>query len=276
MAKAPMDDDAFDRVAYEEAEQQFRLVSEKLPRQAVQALAREVVRRLAFRMPRLVQKNELPSAQSIEAFCEALMSRDDRAADTIILDARRDGVRIEVIYLGYFAGAARRLGEMWDQDEISFVQVTLACGKLYRMIRALRHVVAPAIVQDRDDRPAMFALVPGETHSLGIEMATDIFRREGWDVDMMIGLDHDALVETSDARNYRAIVLVAHSDTMLEGLARLVLALRISHPLTHIVVAGHILDHYPDISTLVGADAVIKEIETAVSQLQGVMDSPLD
>lgn len=272
MAQAPMNDDAFDRVAYEEADQQFRSVSENLPRQAVQSLAREVVRRLEFRMPRAVKKEELPSPNEIDALCEALLSSNDRAADDLIVTARRDGVRVEVIYLGYVAGAARRLGEMWDNDEISFLEVTIACGKLYRMIRALRHVVAPAIIQDRDERPAMFALVPGETHSLGIEIATDIFRREGWDVDMMVGLDHDTLVERADTRSYRAIVLVANSDTMLEPLARLVLALRISHPLSHLVVAGHILDHHPDISTIIGADAVMKDIETAVGRLQEVMD----
>jgi hypothetical protein len=53
------------------------------------------------------------------------------------------------------------------------------------------------------------------------------------------------------------------------------LALRISHPLAHVVVAGHILDHYPDISGVVGADAVIKDIKTAVHRLQDLMDGPL-
>lgn len=122
----------------------------------------------------------------------------------------------------------------------------------------------------------MFALVPGETHTLGIEIATDIFRREGWDVDMMVGLDHDMLVDHSDRRSYRAIVLVANSDTMIEPLTRLVLALRISHPLSHVVVAGNILDHYPNISSLVGTDAVIKDIETAVKQLRDVLNRPRD
>lgn len=274
MAKSPLNENAFDRAEYEKADQQFRLVSERLPRDAVAGLAREVVRRLAFRMPKVVTKDEVPSADKITEFCEALLSAQEREADDLIVTERRDGVRVEVIYLGYIAGAARRLGEMWDADEISFLQVTLACGKLYRIIRALRHVMAPAIVEDRDEWPAMFALVPGETHSLGIEMATDIFRREGWDVDLMVGLDHDALLERSDTKHYRAIILVVNSDSMIEPLTRLVLALRISNPLSHLVVAGHILDHHPDINELVGADAVIKDIETAVSRLGEIIGSP--
>ena len=276
MAKVSLDDKAFDHSEYEKAEQHFRLVNDKLPREAVSELAREVVRRLAFRMPKSVKRDDLPSQDEIAALCQALLSPVDRAADDFILNARRESGNIEVIYLSYVAGAARRLGQLWDQDEISFLDVTLACGKLYRIIRGLRHVIAPSIIKDRDEHPAMFALVPGETHTLGIEIATDIFRREGWDVDMMVGLDHDKLIDQSDRRNYRAIVLVANSDTMIEPLTRLVLALRISHPLSHLVVAGNILGHYPNISTLVGADAVIKDIETAVSKLRKVIDQSAD
>lgn len=275
MAKASMDEKAFDRFEYRKADRQLRFVKEKLPQDAVTELAREVVRRLAFRMPNHVPKSDLPTNEEIAALCDALLSSDDRAADDFILNARRTSEDIEVVYLSYVAGAARQLGQLWDADQISFMQVTLACGKLYRIIRGLRHVIAPSIIRDRDEWPAMFALVPGETHTLGIEIATDLFRREGWDVDMMVGLDHDVLVEQSDRRSYRAIVLVANSDSMIEPLTRLVLALRISHPLSHLVVAGNILDHYPNISSLVGADAVIKEIETAVKKLRDVLDVPL-
>ena len=274
VTKVSMSENAFDRTEYQKADLQFRLAKEELPQDAVSSLAREVVRRLAFKMPRAVKKEDLPTTSDIELLCSALLSRKDDAADDFILAARRDGVEMDVIYLGFVAGAARHLGEMWDRDEISFIDVTLACGKLYRVIRGLRHVIAPGILADRDEWPAMFALVPGEAHTLGIEIATDVFRREGWDVDMMVGQDHDMLIDQSDRRRYRAIVLVANSDSMLEPLMRLVLSLRISHPLAHVIVAGNILDHHADIIDIVGADAVIKDIETAVATLRSVIEDP--
>ncbi len=276
MAKSPLNERAFDRKEYKRVSRQFRLAEQNLPEEAVSSLAREVVRRLAFRMPRAVKKEDLPTKSDVDLLCAALLARDDRAADRFILAARRDGVEIEAIYLGYVAGAAARLGEMWDDDQVSFIDVTMACGKLYRIIRSLRHVIAPGIVDNRDECPAMFALVPGETHTLGIEIATDLFRREGWDIDQMIGLDHDSLVAQSDRRSYRAIVLVANSDGMIEPLTRLVLALRISHPLAHLVVAGKIINHYPDIRELVGADAVMNEIDTAIATMRLVLEDRLD
>ncbi|SFS13342.1 cobalamin B12-binding domain-containing protein [Yoonia litorea] len=274
MAKAPLNESAFDSAEYKRAEKQFRLVEKDLPEDALIAVAREVVRRLAFRMPRNAQKAGFPTKAEIERLCDALLSSDNRAADRVILEARQDGAAVEQIYLGYVAAAARRLGDLWDADKITFVDVTLACGKLFRIIRGLRHVIAPSIIENRAEHPAMFALVPGETHTLGIEIATDIFRRNGWDIDMMIGMDHETILDKAELRNYRAIVLVANSDVLIARLTRLVLALRISHPLAMIVVAGNILDHHPDIETLVGADDVIKDIEGAVERLKDVVELP--
>lgn len=272
MAREPLNEPVFDDAEYTKAEYQFRLVAKELPQQAVDEVAREVVRRLAFRMPKIEQKKDFPTDAEIANLCDALLSDDARAADRIILAARQDGVPVEVLYLGYVASAARHLGAMWDADKISFAEVTLACGKLFQIIRGLRHIVAPSITGNRQAHPAMFALVPGETHTLGTEIATDVFRRNGWEIDMMIGLDHDALLDRADLRSYRMIVLVANTDALIARLTRLVLALRISHPLATIIVAGHIVDHHPDICTLVGADDVIKDIENAATRLKDVID----
>ncbi|ARU00499.1 cobalamin B12-binding domain-containing protein [Yoonia vestfoldensis] len=271
MSKTSLDDGLFDRSAYQNATRQLRLVETELPQNAVSSLAREVVRRLAFRMPRQDNAADLPTQSDIDLLCAALLSADDTAADQFILAARRDGVDPGAISRGYVAGAARKLGQMWDDDRISFIDVTLACGKLYGIIRGLRHVLAPQITQGRETRPALFALVPGETHTLGIEIATDHFRRDGWDVDMLMGLDHDALITEADLRHYEAIVLVANSDRMLEPLTRLGLALRITQPLAHIIVAGSILDHHPDILHLVGAEAVMADLDSAIATLRDVL-----
>jgi len=261
-----------DESAYQKADKQFKLAKRHLPSDAVQALAQEVVRRLAFRMPRTSRKEELPTQTEIEILCAALLSKDDAAGDRIILAARRDGVGLQTIYLGYIAGAARHLGQMWEEDSISFVEVTLATGRLYRIIRGLRHIIGPTITRGRDALPALFALVPGETHTLGIEMASDLFRREGWDLELAIGLSYDELIARADTHAYQVVVLAAHSNRMIEPLTRLTMALRISLPLAQIVVAGNVVDDTPDIAELVGADAVISDIETAVATLRAILD----
>ncbi len=269
MARGPIDSEQLDRSAYEAADAHFRRVHKTLPDEAVETLAREVVRRLAFRMPRSAPPDHDPTPEEIDMLCADLLSLDETAGDRFILNARRDGASPEVIYLGYVAGAARRLGEMWEQDRVSFLEVTLATGRLYRIIRGLRHVIDSGWAA-LDGKPTLFALAPDETHTLGIEIATDLFRREGWDVEMSVGEDHDSIVARTESNRYQAVVLVANSEGMVTQLVRLVLALRITQPMTKIVVAGNIVAQVDGVDALTGADASITEIEGAVEMLRTI------
>ena len=272
VANKPFDDRELDQEAYEQAGEHFRLVQTRLPQDAVEAVAKEVVRRLAFRLPRNLSAGHMPTAEEIDILCEALLSTDEVAGDRIILAARRDGIEPENIYLGYVAGAARQLGVMWEEDRVTFLQVTMASGKLYRIIRGLRHVLDNSLNLAGPERRSLFALVPNETHTLGIEIATDVFRRQGWDVEMVMGEPHDAIVAMTEQHRFRSVVLVAHSERMLASLISLVLAIRITQPLAYVVVAGNIVDQVDDVSTLVGADDVIPDIETAVGRLGSIID----
>ena len=87
---------------------------------------------------------------------------------------------------------------------------------------------------------------------------------------------------TSPSRRYRprhvvivvvAVVLVAQSDKHLPDLIALVLALRISQPMAHVVVAGNIVREIAGVDTLVGADAVLPDLETAVDALGTIIDA---
>lgn len=270
MARRPIVADNIDRHAYTAADAHFQRVKSTLPPEHVESVAREVVRRLAFSMPRSVRADHVPTSKEIDRFCAALLLADDTAGDRFILSARRGGVSAEVIYMSYVAGAARRLGAMWDEDRATFMEVTLACGRLYRIIRGLRHVIDTGWAKP-DEKPTLFALAPGETHTLGIEIATDMFRREGWDVEMSVGEDHDTVIARAEKNRFLAIVLVANTEELLPVLVQLILALRITQPMAPIVVAGNMVDLRPDVQDLVGADAVLSDIETAVDTLRMIL-----
>lgn len=273
MANLPLSDEVFDRSEYDRARKQLRFVGRALPPDSVSLLAQEVVKRLAFRIPKSVNTKKLPSEAEIDGLCTALLSSDEEAGERFILSARGEGVEVKELYLSYVIGAARRLGEMWEDDTASFIEVTMASGRLYRIVRGLRHVLASGVVDGRTDCPVFFALVPQETHTLGIEIATDLFRREGWDIDLALNMSHDELVERSESRNYKAIVLVANSDQVMEPLTRLIVALRITQPLAHIVVAGNILQHHPRVADITGVDAVMDQLDTAVKTLRDILDA---
>jgi len=75
------------------------------------------------------------------------------------------------------AEAARRVGSQWACDDLDFVTVTTAVGRLQY---AFRHVVQSAGPARRRGGSVFVTTVPGEEHVFGVMMVEEIFRASGW------------------------------------------------------------------------------------------------
>ena len=84
------------------------------------------------------------------------------------------------------------LGTWWEEDRVSFVEVTVGTSRMYAIMRALRRQMP--LASHIHSKSAIFASVPGETHVLGVRMAADLLRKEGWDIELKIGRTHEELV----------------------------------------------------------------------------------
>jgi MerR family transcriptional regulator, light-induced transcriptional regulator len=63
---------------------------------------------------------------------------------------------------------------------ISFTAVTLGMARLTEVFRGLSPIYMKGRRPIGRDRRALFALVPGEEHALGVVVAADQFQRAGW------------------------------------------------------------------------------------------------
>lgn len=256
-----------DPAAFERAKGIFSAPSSRLPLDAVQALASEVISRLSQRSATADQPRGDDGFEArIEALCRALLGDDERQATEIVMEARAAGASVEVLYLGYLAEAARRLGNWWEDDRISSVEVVIGAGRIYAIMRGLRRLFGPGPARGQRFR-AVFASVPGETHILGVAMAADLMTMHGWEIDLRAGLDHDTLVHEIGTKNYPIIGLSAGTNRMLFPLARLIVALRISNPSAWILVSGPITGIVPDLVHLVDADACASSLDEAEAMM---------
>jgi methanogenic corrinoid protein MtbC1 len=247
----------------------FTTQTQKLSPESLALVAEEVLRRLADTANLARIKVPATSPEKVDAFCDALLSSDDAAVEYISV-LRQDGVILDELYLGYITGAARLLGERWERDEISFFDVTIASGHLYAIMRGLRRAIVP--LQASKNRHAFFAAVPGETHTIGISVAADMFRQRGWQVDTQVNADHDEIIETLTQSNHTLIGLSASRAGMTDALARLNVALRIAKPDAFILVSGQITEEEPDIAKIVDADCKADDMPTALALLEGVVE----
>ncbi len=208
MSGKPHLNGGLDREAFEKARGLFSRRAGVLPETAVHALAAEVITRLERRG--VAASEPSPPEAEIEALCDALVSVDDEAAADIVLRARLNGMSVDMVYLGLLAGAARRLGERWDEDRTTSAQMTIAAGRIYAIMRGLRQAFSSDhyLTPPQEHAPCSLS-TPGETHTLGVTMAADFFRRRGWQIDLRTGLTHQELLTEADRHTYPIIGLSA-------------------------------------------------------------------
>lgn len=250
---------------YRRSQTNIRMLQEKLPSDLVINLAREVILRVASKDNDLKHVKYAPSITVLENFCIALISDDDQAAAKMIAALRADGVRAEDIYLKHLATAARLLGDMWTADRVTFSQVTVGTGRMFGIMRSMRHLFDP--VTAAQDKTAIFAAVPGEDHTLGVRMAADIFRKEGWEIALKVGLDHDQLVAEIAEAPSGIVGLSISGDHSIDALSRLVVALHIACPHVMLIVSGQDIEDVRPVLSLMGLDGIASTLDEARAQM---------
>jgi len=235
---------------------------------SVEVLANDIVRLLAKTAPReaVLEASDI-EADSLAAFCDALVQPNPDAALRFIENRRADGLSRKSVYLGYITGAARHLGEGWDSDRLSFLQVIYGTGHLYALMRALREEGPEARPAFDGKRAALFATVPGEDHGIGITVAADMFREVGWEIDLQTETDHDVLIAHVERTRPKIIGLSLSTVQRLDALVRLVVAMRIDIPHAIIGVAPGSDISAERLHALVDIDLVFRDVRSACEQL---------
>lgn len=255
---------------YKRSNANINRLRDRLPEDLVSSLVREVIRRVSTKIEVTDEATDTPTHADLVALSEALIADDDTAASDIIMGLRADGTSADSIYLKHLAMSARMLGDWWSEDRVNFTHVTVATGRMFALMRGMRHLFDP--IDMTSERSAVFAAVPGEDHTLGVRMAADIFRKDGWDIELKVGLDHDALVAEIE-KNPRGIVGLSISGVhSIEALSKLIVALNISCPQSRIFVSGSHIDEARPMLDLLGLDGMADNIEDAKSQLTALWD----
>ena len=188
------------------------------------------------------------------------------AADAQVAALRRAGMSLETIFLNVLAPTARRLGDAWDADTLSFADVTIGLGNLQGLLRLL----SPSFEGHRETsgsaKRILLLQAPGEQHSFGLFMVESFFRRAGWNV---AGAAAMPIAEASALVKAEWIDVVGFSQSapgLLDPLASAISALRRSsrNKAVSVLVGGPAFNGHPENVVLVGADATASDGRQAV------------
>lgn len=205
------------------------------------------------------------SEEDVNAFVQAVRSPDDTSGAQFIRDALARGATVESVYLDLLAPSARRLGDMWDSDECDFVEVTVALGRMQRLLRDLSQVFLAESGHVEPVGNVLLTCVPGEQHTLGIIMVGEFLLRDGWRV--LVGApwtdsDLHSMVATDW---YDVIGFSVGTESRLNVLRRDIRRLKSAsrNANIQIMVGGQLFAEDPTMAEQVGANAIATDARQA-------------
>lgn len=222
------------------------------------------------------QSNEMQVKQTeIVDFCQTLLDGPVEECFSYIDNMQRSGHSLISLYMNLIPASTRRLQELWENDENSFTEVTLALGRAQNLI----HQLSPIFVNQGKfsdfQGSALLINAPGSQHTLGILMLGEFFKQAGWNTAVEIEISSDELKDRIRLQAYDLVAISvsceAQWDTMETLLGEIKQVSKNKGILT--MVGGPVFDYKPelikacsaDVCTLTAEDA-IKEVSDLLSQ----------
>ncbi len=206
---------------------------------------------------------------AVTRLSEALIDADPEAGQACIDRLLDCGVGVQAIYDTYIPQSAHQLGRWWTDDRVGFGEVTLGMARLTEIFRRVSPTFLKGAAPRRGERTALFALVPGETHSLGIAMAADYFQRAGWAVRVELRAGIDMLADLARSQSFDLVGVSAASRRQIPVLTETVGALRSAvAPNVRIVIGGPLTGLEPAIAEQVRADRACTDAASAVALVE--------
>ncbi len=185
---------------------------------------------------------------AFDEFLRLVRSDDpDEEVREFLADAVERGDTVEVVLAELLAPVARRMGELWEEDECDFVEVTVVCNRLQRAIRRLASRFRYGT--SGDEVRVLVTGLPHAQHTLGALMVAETLANAGCDVAL-----GEPFVPGTDPYGYDVIALsVARLDEAAAA-EMMVRRLREQAPEASIIVGGAAFREDPALIRRIRAD----------------------
>lgn len=209
-----------------------------------------------------------PRDDIVQSFITAALSGTERSFDALLGHFRRTKISLAMLADVYIPEAARRMGDSWLDDQLSWLDVSIGVARLQSL---LREVGAAWTADQADSRGhgAVLLLIPeGEQHTLGPMVVMGQLRRMGISVCLRIGPSHSELSNLLDHRQFDGILISIATEARLQSavvLIKLIRAMRKKLP--PIVIGGPIVYEKPQLVACAGADYSCIDIDTAMEAI---------
>jgi MerR family transcriptional regulator, light-induced transcriptional regulator len=232
-------------------------------------------------VPRLLMSHVNNSALAVEKvtlqnvavsdFIALTMRDDPDAAIDYVSHLMHQGVPFQDVLLELMAPAARELGERWENDTASFVEVALGVSRMHRILRQFDEVPSHLWSYAGEGRHALLLPAPGEKHSFGLRLVQEFLLRESWTVTNQPVDDLDELGQMVAREHFDIVGLSLSGETNIDAFlsAIRVIRYRSKNRQVKVIVGGHLFVERPDLIESCGADSYAVDAPATVKIVNG-------
>lgn len=230
-------------------------------------VAEQVVPRLLALHEQVSSADEpplLPQTSDIDELATLVLGPENDDAFDFILGLKDRGISLDSLHTELLEPTARHLGELWNDDRIDFLDVTLGVARLQRLVFVFEGL--DQVPGHDEKRKVLLATAPGEQHSLGSSIVQKFLRAGGWHVWTCATPRFEDAAEIVAREWFSVVGFSLGSDLNVDGLAQAIARVRelSLNPKVGIMVGGSAIVRHPEWVERVGADGTAANGPAAV------------
>ena len=172
----------------------------------------------------------------LDVFCHLILSRNEEKQIQLINNLCYKSKSTDLLIEELIPKTADKLGNMWKQDQVSFIDVSFGVDRLQKLLRIYEKKYLGPLYLDFDGPPILLILPQTETHSLGIITASMIMKKNGVNPFLALGYSESKLIDLINSIDFKLFGISMSCNTSLDDCIELGNFLKKTKPGTDIVL----------------------------------------
>jgi methanogenic corrinoid protein MtbC1 len=208
--------------------------------------------------------------EEVTKLTNLLLDSQEGSFELAVTILKTHGASINYIVLDLIPEIARRFGKQWEDDSLSFADVSMGVSKLERVIHKLDYLFQANQLDRQENKAIFISGFPGSQHSLGSLIFANYLIFSGWQVHRPNQTSIDSIVHGVSSKMLQALAISVSTNEQLEQLPSLINLLRQKsrNPKIIVLIGGPLYNRSPDAFDHIQAEVKAFSPEESVQKLE--------
>lgn len=219
-------------------------------------------------IPARFPAKQIIDQKAVGDLTKLVLQEDARISVDYVKKMHGSGTDLEDIYLLLLTPVARKLGEMWEEDESSFTEVTIALWRIKQLMYDLSPIFQQYAEQGKTGSSIMLVPLPGSQHNLGLFMVSEFFAKAGWRIWGELAASEEEIVSMAANEWFDIVGLSASVREQFPQLKELIKSIKAKskNPNVGVIIGSPVFNQFPELKDDLGADMVGMNAEDALEK----------